>query len=101
MDVIILAFKLSVITRKMFNFNEMCLFEGHKSATTVAGSWKGRARIGQVVVVTYMKRRMEKILRVSIFTRSDPKLLDTQSVLYQYRRTMYLKCIRPRPDSSL
>lgn len=35
MDVIILAFKLSVITRKMFNFSEMCLFEGHKSATTV------------------------------------------------------------------
>lgn len=45
MDVIILAFKLSVITRKMFNFSEMCVFEGHKSATTVAGSWEGRARI--------------------------------------------------------
>lgn len=33
MDVIILAFKLSVITRKMFNFSEMCLFDGHKSHT--------------------------------------------------------------------
>lgn len=34
MDVIILAFKLSVITRKMFNFSEMCLFDGHKSLAT-------------------------------------------------------------------